>query len=56
MLSEEHWRLRMEAEDEKDPRARLGLKKERRKALRQLNKSLENNENSLWDGKARELE
>ena len=38
------------------PQARAGLRRERKIALHQLHRSLENDENMVWDKKARELE
>ena len=55
-LSEKQRRLRVEAEDQRDPEIRAALRRERSNALHQLHTSLKHDENLFWDEKARELE
>ena len=56
ILSEEQRRLRVEAEDEPLPERREDLRARRRRALRDMHKSLEEDQNRYWTTIAEEVE
>ena len=55
-FSEKQRRLKVEVDDTRNVERRACLKTERRIASHELHSSLKNDENSLWNKKARELD